>query len=335
MNRFTFVRVRGVDRSRRRIARAAIWALTTSLATVVSAAGTQAGAASPHDAAVDARPHIRTSRAARPGPQHSFRVWRGGDASLPNHTILRPADLNQVHYRMPIIVWANGGCRTSNEEYRYFLTQFASFGTFIVANGAPENPYEVTELAGVANPQPKLLTEAIDWALQQNADRTSRYFARLDRHRILVMGQSCGGWEATDASSDPRVDSTIIWNSGTNTYHPTGVLDLHAPTLIAYGGTTDQQNYNAVATYQLASVPIVLASQEGPGHTGWWDDPSDGTPPPGPYQDVPAQIAAKWLAATLYGSRTARHFFVGADCGLCSRPDWTVESKNWNEANQR
>jgi hypothetical protein len=79
-----------------------------------------------------------------PDPSHGFAVWRGGDASLPDHTIIRPADLNKVKFQMPIVVWGNGGCRDTNEEFHYFLTHFAAYGYFIVANGPPENPYDRT-----------------------------------------------------------------------------------------------------------------------------------------------------------------------------------------------
>ena len=76
---------------------------------------------------------------------------------------------------MPVVVWANGGCRTSNEEYRYFLTTFASYGTFIVANGAPGNAFTL-EPQGLVKPRPELLTQAIDWAIAQDADRQSPYY---------------------------------------------------------------------------------------------------------------------------------------------------------------
>lgn len=75
-----------------------------------------------------------------PGPNHRFAVVREGDPSLPDHTIIRPANLRAVQFKMPIVVWGNGGCRDSNEEYHYFLTHFAAYGFFIVADGPPRTP---------------------------------------------------------------------------------------------------------------------------------------------------------------------------------------------------
>ena len=263
-----------------------------------------------------------------PGPTHDYGFWRGGDPSLPDHTIIRPADLD-LPFAMPIIVWGNGGCRDSNEEYHYFLTHFAAYGYFIIANGPPENPYHPEELNGLLNPQPQKQIAAMDWAVKQNADPASPYYKKLDTSRIVAMGQSCGGWETTDASADPRVVTSVVWNSGANAYHPQGVLALHAPVLYVDGGNTDYVAWESKLTYQATSVPTVLAEHADAGHTGFWDDPSDGTPPPGPYQDEPFPVAQNWLAFMLYGSADGKAYFFGADCGLCTRPSWTVQSKNW------
>src|SRR5438270_949875 len=101
------------------------------------------------------------ARADMPGPSHAFPVTREGDPGLPDHTITRPTDLAGVGFRLPIVAWANGGCRDSNEEFHFFLTHFAAFGYFVIANGPPGNPYHPEELAGIADPQPGKITAAI------------------------------------------------------------------------------------------------------------------------------------------------------------------------------
>jgi len=276
-------------------------------------------------AAVAAAALPAVARADRPGPDHQFPVVREGDPTLPDHTIIRPANVDAVPFKMPIVVWGNGGCRDSNEEFHYFLTHFAAYGYYVIANGPPGNPYHPEELGGLVNPQPQKLVTAIDWALTRSPFRD-----HLDTSRIVVMGQSCGGWEATDASADPRVATTIIWDSGDNPYHPQGVAALHAPVLYAYGGPSDYALAFPLASYQATSVPAVLASHSQAGHTGMWDDPSDGSPPPGPYQNEPLVIAPHWLSFILYGQAADRDYFLGSSCGLCQRPNWTVQSKNWD-----
>jgi hypothetical protein len=264
-----------------------------------------------------------------PGPGHDYPIVRQGDPGLPDHTVLRPADLSAVDYRMPIVAWGNGGCRDSNEEFRYFLTHFAAYGYLIVADGPPQSPYNPSELTGLLRPQPQKLIAGINWAIRQNANPSSPYFQRLDTSRIVVMGQSCGGWETSDASADPRVTTSIVWDSGFNPYNPTDSMALRAPVLYAYGGNSDYLNWDAEGGYAETSAPTVLASNASAGHTGMWDDPTPPAQPPGPYQNEPLLVASEWLAFTLYGVPGARAFFLGPSCGLCQRPNWSVQSKNW------
>ncbi len=63
------------------------------------------------------------------------------DASLPAFTIYRPADLKTATAtcgRMPVILYANGGCANNNVEMRNLLNEVASFGYVAVAIG----PYD-------------------------------------------------------------------------------------------------------------------------------------------------------------------------------------------------
>jgi hypothetical protein len=267
------------------------------------------------------------ARAAVPGPSHAFPVTREGDPGLADHTIVRPTDLDAVGFRLPIVVWGNGGCRDSNEEFHYFLTHFAAYGYFVVANGPPENPYHPEELNGIADPQPGKLTKAIDWAVAENGRRGSKYYGKLDTTRIAVMGQSCGAWEAIDASADPRVKSTMSWNNGGDP-HAGDVSKLHAPIAFVSGGQSDYTLAETTQAYARTTVPAIHADNADAGHTGMWDDPS--SPDQKTWQDEPLAIAPQWLALTLYGRDEGRRFFLGANCGLCTRAGWTEESKNWD-----
>jgi hypothetical protein len=126
------------------------------------------------------------------------------------------------------------------------------------------------------------------------------------------------------------VTTSIVWDSGFDPYNPSDSMGLHAPVLYAYGGSTDYANWDAIGAYQETSVPTVLASNDSAGHTGMWDDPSPPAQPPGPYQNEPLAIAPQWLDFTLYGGAAGRAYFLGSPCGLCQRPGWSVQAKNWD-----
>lgn len=277
--------------------------------------------ASTRDPAVDGAPK-------RPVLEQRFQVWRGGAADLPQHTILRPALVQDVPFQMPVVVWGNGGCRNSSMEADYFLRELASTGVLVIAIGPPRNPFDAADLSNVARPRPELLIDAIDWALAQNRRATSLLKGRVDTRRVLVMGQSCGGWEATDASSDPRVDATVVWNSGANPQHLEGLTELHAPILFAHGGPTDHVAWDAEVSYAAVGVPAVKIWHPDGGHTNWFSDPADGDRPT-LEQTVPLPITLRWMAATLYDRPSAVGYFVGETCGLCAEEGWNVASKNW------
>ena len=50
-------------------------------------------------------------------------VVRVGDARLPDHTVLRPRDTTP--FLLPVLLWGNGGCRTTNQEHTRFLNDLA------------------------------------------------------------------------------------------------------------------------------------------------------------------------------------------------------------------
>lgn len=156
------------------------------------------------------------------------------DPSLPTHTEYRPKDLNALgSQKLPIIVWGNGACVNVGNRFRHFLTEIASYGFLAIAIGpigpkemeaAPQTNPAVRSGGGPAAAPPNAntppatrssqLIDAMNWAIAEDGREDSRYFGKLDTSKIAVMGQSCGGVQAIQASSDPRVTATVIWNSG-------------------------------------------------------------------------------------------------------------------------
>ena len=270
-------------------------------------------------------------------PSPPYQAVMESDPSLPSHTIYRPADLAVVgRTKLPILAWANGACANEGDAFAKFLTEIAGHGYLVVAIGpiaGPKAPTTGSPPHPDLNAPPKTtsaqLIDAIDWAIAENARPASRYKGRLDVRKIAVMGMSCGGLQAIEASADPRVTTTGVWNSGvlgTGTGGLPGanvtkasLKALHGPAIYVSGDASDIAFANANDDYaRITHIPVVRAYQDGVGHGGTYDQPRGGSF---------GEVAVAWLDWQLKGDTAARAMFVGSDCGLCARPGWHVERK--------
>ena len=182
-----------------------------------------------------------------------FKAIMEVDPTLAKHTVYRPNDISAVgSAKLPIMAWGNGACAADGNSFRLFLTEIASHGYLVIANGpiGPDRaqfpptmaPNRGAAPAGARGPgvpegrapqpgaaaKPAIpsgitstpptttaqLIEAIDWAIAENSRQGSRYYGKLDTAKIAVAGMSCGGVQAIEASVDPRVKTTIVANSG-------------------------------------------------------------------------------------------------------------------------
>lgn len=284
------------------------------------------------------------------GPYRAIMISEPG---LPTHTVYRPADLAALGgAKLPIVSWGNGACANIGNRFRWFLSEVASYGYFVVSIG-PIEPFSVTGLGApsfapappagprTGAPPPgsppvkpptrsSQLIDAINWAIAENSREGSPYFNRLDTSKIAIMGQSCGGVQAIEASADPRVTTTGIWNSAM-TPAPTamggGALlskedlkKMHAPVLYISGDEADQAWPHANEDFRLINhIPVFRAYGRGILHAGTYRDRNGGE-----Y----GGIAVAWLNWRLKGDAKAAHMFVGKNCGLCVNPRWVVQQKN-------
>ncbi|MBX9391685.1 alpha/beta hydrolase [Streptomonospora nanhaiensis] len=229
---------------------------------------------------------------------------------LPDHTIYRPVELPEDE-PLPIVVWGNGACRADGTWFENILTEFASHGFLVIANGEP---------GGTGRTDSAMLTEAIDWAVVENSRLFSPYRGHIDTGSVAVMGQSCGGIEAYEVSDDRRVDTTVIWNSGMlsdlNNHH---LARLHAPIAYFTGGPSDIAYENAIDDWGRlpAGLPAFMGHLD-VGHFGTFAEPNGGE-----Y----GRVGTAWLKWRLKDDPAARAEFVGPDCGLCGTA-WEVQQKN-------
>lgn len=284
--------------------------------------------------------------------------------SLPNHTVYQPENLAGVKGKLPVVAFGNGACANAGNAFQNYLTEVASYGFIIVANGpidpsVPGRPpmesatrpagAPIAEQGAAARQAPRIplpqsktsqLYETMDWAKAQNEDRGSPYYAKLDPAAIAVMGQSCGGLQALEAASDPRVKTAVILNSGiirnmnempgrgaSAPAMPPMVLPgsveslkkLHSPTIYIIGGEKDIAYKNAEADFaDINGLPLFKANLDvGHGGTFWQ-----------PHGGKFAETATQWLLWQLKGDKKAAAMFIGGDCGLCREAEWKVERKN-------
>ena len=281
-----------------------------------------------------------------PGP---YAVSVLAEPTLTTHTVYRPTDLTpfKAAKRLPIVAWGNGACSNAGLLFQTFLTQIASNGFVVIASGPKDAPLPAFATARPGQPAPPPvdqknlpppmtkdadLVTAIDWAIKQNADKASPYFGKLDPGKVAVMGQSCGGLQATAVSGDPRIKTTVIWNSGVfkaGTAPPMSMSGatkeslkkFHAPVAYFLGGPTDIAYANGKDDFSLLptpGVPVFLGSIHS-GHGGTYNQPGGGRF---------GEVGVAWLKWRLNGDKAAAKYFEGADCTLCKDPIWEVAKKN-------
>ncbi|WP_020652999.1 alpha/beta hydrolase [Massilia niastensis] len=298
-------------------------------------------------------------------PQGSgrFPAVMEAESSLATHTIYRPADLAALgKEKLPVVAFANGGCVNVGNRFRYFLSEIASHGFLAIATGpmapkevesaltssvhrvapAPGSPADLVkgQPQGEGNARPsqttaKQLLDAVNWAIAENTRKGGKYEGRIDTGKVAVMGQSCGGLQAIDAGHDPRVTTVGVWNSGTFPEQgrswtmaaaqadKADLKTLRVPVLYVSGEPADVAYPNAEDDFERIEAPVFRAWREQTGHLGTYQEPNGG---------AYGQVAAAWLQWQLKGDQKAARQFVGADCGLCTKPEWHVKSRGLGAA---
>jgi dienelactone hydrolase len=306
-------------------------------------------------AAAPVAQQAQPAAAASPAPVPADKALGSGphkaimeaDPGLPTHTVYRPEKLAELGAaRLPIVVWGNGACVNVGNRFRWFLTDIASYGFLAIAIGpiGPSNAEAAPQPApprpaGAPAPAPPTappathssqLVDAMNWAIAENDRAASQYFHRLDTSKIAVMGQSCGGVQAIEASADKRVTTTMVWNSGLlsqptsmgggKTMTKDDLKALHAPTAYISGDEQDQAYPNANDDFaKLTAIPVFRAYERGVPHTGTYRDSNGGEF---------GGVAVAWLNWQLKGDQKASLMFVGPECGLCVNPRWVATKKN-------
>jgi dienelactone hydrolase len=341
---------------------AAILAAGMASAAFSQAAGPGPGApgAGANQADMQRRQEEQNSRPDNIGTG-KFAAMKEEVASLPAHVIYRPANLGAMgSMKLGVVAWGNGGCSADAASSRFHLLEIASHGYLVIAYGrilsGPGAPPRAPRQAGAGGPgaagpgaagpgagapgargpapapatTASQLTQAIDWAMKENARKDSPYYGRIDANQIAAAGFSCGGIQAMGVADDPRLDTIVMQNTGliVNDTTTMGGMSMeksqlqkaHTPIFYVLGGPSDIAYTNGMDDFQkINHVPVAVANLGNVGHGGSYAEENGGRA---------AQAVVKWLDWTLRGNAEAGKWFVGASCGLCTDSEWKFESKN-------
>jgi dienelactone hydrolase len=272
-------------------------------------------------------------------PTGPYRVVVEHDPTLATHTIYRPSELSMRKH--PVLVWGEGGCAKNGLIFPEYLSEIASHGFVVIADGPP-----VPRAAGAPNgtgpgaagPPPgggppanpatmvngTALVAAMDWLQAESADKSSRFYNKVDVEHVAAMGMSCGGLMAYGASNDPRVATVGIWNSGLFEDKGNAAIyaGIHGSVIIVTGGESDIAYANGKRDFEVmpARIPVFYGVHPSVGHGGTYNQDNGG-----PF----GVVAVAWLKWQLQGDTSAagRGYFVGAQCGICKDASWQVDSR--------
>ena len=272
--------------------------------------------------------------------------------SLPAHVVYRPKDLAAVPARgLGIYVFGNGACSTDGTMARNHLLEIASRGYVAIAPGTipPPKPAVATppppaQPAGarpanqgmppgrLSAPTPaSSLTEAIDWAIAENARTDSPLYGKIATDQVAVSGWSCGGIQALDVAADPRIKTVVVMNSG---YFPDGqspidnlvsdkslLAKLHGSVLYVLGGKEDIAYGNGTSDFaRINHLPAAMINIP-VGHGGTYGQPHGG---------LAAELVTTWLEWQLKSRGDAGAKYSGPDCAYCKDSRFTLERKRFD-----
>ena len=187
--------------------------------------------------------------------------------------------------KYPIISWANGtGCPPS--LYDGLLRELASAGFIVVASD------ETMAADGTAQ------IAQIDFVIEENSNKSSALYKKVNASRIGVIGHSQGGRSAVNAGAvDDRI-TCVLSLAGSN--YVEEAEKLSKPVLF-FAGTKDKvvdADKWLVTAYNAVKGPAVYASLNGAIHTTCCSEPT-----------AYSRYAISWFNAWFYNDNNYKAMF--------------------------
>lgn len=220
------------------------------------------------------------------------------------HILVRPTNItSEPNTKHPVAIWGPGG-GTPPGDYMQLLTRMASQGFVVVG---------IRESTGDS----VLMSAAIDWLEEQNADSNSPMYDRLILDRVGVFGHSMGGLSSEAAAlADDRVTTALLDNSGSFSHD--ALVNVTIPVGIIYG-ETGQEAPNAVGDFENPGNqgPVWLSMMAGGGHGS------------GPWDGAAANVA--WMRWHIGGENFRKDAFLGDGGAYNDTGIWSTDFKNWDD----
>ena len=235
----------------------------------------------------------------------------------PFFNIWRPTDLNAIEGKLPVVVWANGGCARSDTSWRTMFESWASGGWFVLS---------LTSGGGSSSTTVRDQGAMIDWVVAQAGMAGGPYSGKLDVDRVVAAGNSCGGITSLGlAAVDDRVKSIFVLSGSSSAGGPDRnvVSKIKVPVAYVVGGNEDIARANAEADYEAFAdgVPSMIINRSSGEHNFVSRD-----------QAVIAhatEMSTNWLDLSIFGLPEALDALESPTvCTGCAAGLWTLKSKH-------
>lgn len=255
------------------------------------------------------------------GGSGKYRAVALKEKSLTDFVVYRPLNIADAVRRegnkLPILLFANGGCMDTSVGYENMLTEIASHGYVVVAIGE----MQVFQFDRKENSTPSTMVgQALQWILKESERQGSDYYGMVDIDKIAAAGHSCGGAQVLYNAAEPRLKTYLILNAGMGKMEMAGasaksLKSLHAPIIYMTGGEGDVAYRNAEIDYNnIKKVPAVWADNAKAGHGGTYNQKFGG---------AFAKMAVDWLDLQLKGNKQNADAFKQTNEKY---PEWTIKS---------
>ena len=247
-----------------------------------------------------------------PGAEPIFDVYRPADMA---------AAMAATGRRLPVVVWANGGCFRAVTPWEPLLKRWAAAGFVVLGLSVKPDGGILDALGSTTQVEHG---KQIDWLLEQANKPGSPYAGKIDSDMIVAAGNSCGGVTAMElASKDPRVRAVFVLSgsSAVGSANAGVVNAIKVPVGFVVGNAQDDiAAPNALMDFQLLKTPAMIVNRSMGDHLMVSTDTTV-------LAEV-ADIALNWMDLSLYGNKQAAAALNAPTvCGKCTAGMWKLQAK--------